>query len=106
MTSKHHTAKFKELFSTILHYESDTFSASGSELCRQEALLIADKLVCKAIQDLIDTNTMDGIAISSVLEELREKEQDKVCENCGFSGQITDEGVCWSSKCKGNYKNN
>lgn len=31
--------------------------------------------------------------------------REMVCENCGFSGEIEPSGICWSSVCKGEYRN-
>lgn len=64
--------KYMELVKSIQEYESDTFSATASKLTKKEANHIANLLVCHAIQDLIDTDTMDGVRLSEELEDLRE----------------------------------
>lgn len=60
-----------ELVKTIKEYESDTFSASGSEITDEEATRIAYGLVSKGIQDFIDLETLDGVIISSLLSDER-----------------------------------
>ena len=65
---------FDELVKTINEYESDTFSASGSEITISEAIQIADNLVCHKIQGMIDTHTLDGVMIDEELDTIREEE--------------------------------
>jgi hypothetical protein len=38
-------------------------------------------------------------------KEKCECKEDECCINCGFSGEVLPDGTCWSSKCKGEYKN-
>lgn len=65
--------KYKELIATIAEYESDTFSASGSELTAGEAEQVAETMVVRVLQDMIDCKIMDGDELSEVLETVREK---------------------------------
>ncbi len=65
--------KYHELIDVVREYESDTFSASGSKLKRGEAKKIAEKLVVEDIQSRIDMERMDGLDITDLLEEIREK---------------------------------
>jgi hypothetical protein len=64
-------AKYNELVKEIMQYESDTFSASDSQLTRLEAEKIARAFIIRDIQGRIDTDTMDGIDITEELEEIR-----------------------------------
>lgn len=64
---------FNELIVTIYSYESDTFSAEASKLTRSEAIKIAQRLIVPKIRGLIDCDTMDGVAISEELEDIRDE---------------------------------
>lgn len=68
----HIVEKFIELKRVIKDYESDTFSAEGSELTDLEAETIAERLIIRAIQHLIDCDSLDGIDITEELEAIRE----------------------------------
>lgn len=52
----------------ILDYESDTFSAQGSEISSAEAWGVAAKLIESR---LAIGDNVDGVTLSSVLEEVR-----------------------------------
>lgn len=45
-----------------------------------------------------------GVAYCDCHQPKEVSEQEKICEVCGFSGEIAD-GICWSSKCLGKTKN-
>lgn len=64
--------KIAELRDMIAEYESDTFSASSSEVTEEEIDTIAEILISNAIQKMIDTETLDGVRLSAELEEIRE----------------------------------
>lgn len=68
--------KVEELHKTVKEYESDTFSASASELTEAEALTITANLIKYALQGLIDTDTMDGVRLSEELENIRPDEDE------------------------------
>lgn len=63
--------KTDELKKTIREYSSDTFDAQASNLTTEEAEQIAHQLVSVAIQSLIDLDHLDGVRISSILEDIR-----------------------------------
>lgn len=63
--------KVEELFDSIKSYESDTFSASGSEITDGEVATVTLNLVQEAVQALIDTDTLDGVRLSEELENIR-----------------------------------
>lgn len=69
--------KVEELHKTVREYESDTFSASASELTDGEALTITANLIKYALQRLIDTDTMDGVRLSEELENIRPDEDEE-----------------------------
>lgn len=54
------------LIELIAEYESDTFSASASDLTSEEVELIAKRLL-----DNVESN-LDGVTISAYLDEIRE----------------------------------
>lgn len=64
--------KVEELRAVVAEYESDTFSASGAEITEMETDAMTEILVLNAIQSLIDTETLDGVRLSALLEEIRE----------------------------------
>lgn len=64
--------KVEELLKTVQEYESDTFSATGSELTEEEAIIITVALIEHATQQLIDTDTLDGVRLAEELENIRE----------------------------------
>lgn len=68
---KEFEVKFNELLNIIAEYESDTFSAIGSRLTIEEAEEVAYKLLIPSINRLIEGDTMDGLMITEVLEEIR-----------------------------------
>jgi len=53
---------------TIAEYESDTFSAEGSEITADEALFIAEELITMWAE-----HHLDGVIITEFLEEKRAK---------------------------------
>jgi len=53
-------------------YESDTFSAKNSELTFDEAQKLSEFFIAKEFNKIADN--IDGIQITEVLEELRNKE--------------------------------
>ena len=63
--------KFHEFVTEICEYESDTFSATGESLSSEESEKIAE-----AILDNIMNNEVDGVWLSGILRELRDKEED------------------------------
>jgi hypothetical protein len=63
---------FERLVDFIEHYESDTFSASGSDITHHEAELVAERL----IMDLIE-NEIDGVQISADLFDIRPDPNDE-----------------------------
>ncbi len=65
------TEKYKELVSEIREYESDTFSASAQEITATEAREVAKQFIIEDIQARIDTDTMDGVMIQEVLNDIR-----------------------------------
>lgn len=65
-------AQMKTLVKTIREYESDTFSATATKLKKREAEQIAAALASRAIQELIDGETLDGITLSEELEMINE----------------------------------
>lgn len=68
--------KVFELYSTVREYESDTFSAQGFDLTDEEAESIAIILINRALQDMIDTNTLDGVTINEELIAIREDNEE------------------------------
>lgn len=64
------------LFDTIKEYESDTFSAEGSELTEEEAEAITVTLINRALQSMIDTETLDGVTIDEMLSDMREDNEE------------------------------
>lgn len=63
-----------DLIQAILTYESDTFSASGSEVTGHEASVMADKLAREFI-DMVKCGGRtycDGDKLSALLEEVRD----------------------------------
>jgi len=54
------------LIQTILEYESDTFSAAGSNISEEEAEKVAESIINGWIE-----NNLDGVIISSALDEIR-----------------------------------
>ncbi len=62
----------QNLAKSIKTYESDTFSASGSKITKWESEQIAETLVVRAIQQMINTDTMDGCDITDELISLRD----------------------------------
>jgi len=58
----------KSLLQTILNYESDTFSAEGSQITEEEAHQVALLLINWLIE-----NRLDGDLIDSLLYEVRNK---------------------------------
>lgn len=66
--------KVEELHKSVKEYESDTFSASASELTDAEALTITANIIKWQLQRLIDTETMDGVLLSEELENIRPDE--------------------------------
>ncbi len=69
--------KIVELLDTVREYESDTFSASASELTDDEAFTITIELTNYALQRLIDTDTLDGVRLSEELDNIRPEEEDE-----------------------------
>lgn len=65
------TAKAGELLAAVKEYESDTFSASARHLTDDEAEAITAALIGHAIQQLIDTDTLDGVRLTEELENVR-----------------------------------
>lgn len=63
--------KVVELLGEVIGYESDTFSASATELTDSEATKITTELITYALQQLIDTDTLDGVRLSEELENIR-----------------------------------
>lgn len=57
------------LIEEIRSYESDTFSAEGSEITLDEAQSVAVKLINRIYGD---DSSLDGILLSSILEDIRE----------------------------------
>jgi len=68
---------FDELVEYVADYESDTFSASGEELTKEEAVKIATTLVENNIQNMLDGMRLDGVMISSILEDLRPEAEEE-----------------------------
>ena len=62
-----------ELHETVKEYESDTFSASASQLTEDEVIDITASLISSSIRALIDCDTLDGIRLTSELEYIREQ---------------------------------
>ncbi len=58
-----------ELIDTILKYESDTFSAEGSEISREEATKIAQRMIKVWIE-----HDLDGLWIQEWLDDIRDIE--------------------------------
>ena len=54
----------RRLETTIFYYESDTFSARGSRITRNEARKVANHIINNIIK-----NHLDGVTISTVLDE-------------------------------------
>lgn len=69
--------KVFELYDTVKEYESDTFSASGAEMTEDESGHIVVTLINQALQDMIDTNTLDGVALDEMLSLEREYNDEK-----------------------------
>jgi len=57
-----------DLSKEIMEYESDTFSASGSKITREEADFIAEKLL-----EFWSKENLDGISITNILDVARDK---------------------------------
>ena len=62
--------KFEDLVKHIKEYESDTFSAEGSEITQEEAEKVAERL----IGVWVDEN-LDGVSIDSVLADIRPEDE-------------------------------
>lgn len=56
----------RELADQIKDYESDTFSASGSEITDEEAVATAEQLL-----DWWNEKNLDGVSIDAALFEVR-----------------------------------
>ena len=67
--------KVVELLDTVKQYESDTFSASASGLTDDEAFTITAELINHALQQLIDTDTLDGVRLAEELDNIRPDEE-------------------------------
>jgi hypothetical protein len=59
---------FAKLVQDISEYESDTFSASSNEIKASECMEIANKII-----DIWKEDHLDGVIISSLLEDLRDE---------------------------------
>ncbi len=81
---------FNQFVDTILNYESDTFSASSSDLTPSEAEQIALAFILEDMRARNTTQTMDGGMISEQLQQMRESNsKDLPCElgpDCGYEG--------------------
>lgn len=64
--------EFAELYNVIRTYESDTFSAEGSELTDAEALDVMIAMVKFRLDEMTECETMDGTMITEELENIRE----------------------------------
>jgi len=58
---------FDKFVEYIFEYESDTFSADGSEINLVEARKVAELLLGEFVE-----NDLDGVAINAAFEEVRE----------------------------------
>lgn len=68
--------KFHELANDIEKYESDTFSAEGYEITKEEARQVATALVMEDLNHRVDLDTMDGLNIRYALTDIRDDETD------------------------------
>lgn len=68
------TNRVTEFAEEIRTYESDTFSAEGSELTREEAVLCAIGIIASDLSH--SREHLDGIRITDALENLREEMKD------------------------------
>lgn len=66
--------KIYTLLDTVSEYEADTFSASASNLTKQEAGLITIALIDHALTELIELETLDGVRLTEELDNIREDE--------------------------------
>lgn len=57
---------FDEFVTVIEGYESDTFSAKGSEITHEEALAVGERLL-----DNYANNRLDGVLIDGALSDIR-----------------------------------
>lgn len=57
---------FKQFVEMICEYESDTFSAEGSQITEDEAIKVAEKYL-----DSVEAH-IDGVGIDARLDEVRE----------------------------------
>lgn len=60
--------KFDQLVKEILEYESDTFSASGFEITKEEAKQVAERCI-----EWFVNNRMDGVILDEFLFAIREE---------------------------------
>lgn len=68
MTLKQHR---RELIKTLMEYESDTFSATASNITRKEAEAVADRFIDWLFYQFI-YDRLDGIRIAGELEAVRD----------------------------------
>ena len=61
--------KMNKLAMLILEYESDTFSADGTNLTKPELKLMLDKIYESIIEDI------DGVWLSQMLAEIRDVDE-------------------------------
>jgi hypothetical protein len=69
---KNLVAVCEKIIDNLMEYESDTFSASGEKLTRDEARAVLAQLI---EQNIDPGMNIDGIEISEALEEVREPVQ-------------------------------
>ena len=69
----------------IIEYESDTFSANGTNLTKPELKLMLDK-----IYESIINNNIDGVWLSQILAEIRDVDE---IEDLYDANQEDNEGV-------------
>lgn len=63
--------KFEQFVEIIGEYESDTFSAQGSQITPEEAREVAEVILATWVDD-----HLDGVRIDAVLDGLRDKGDD------------------------------
>lgn len=64
---------YEDLIADIMGYESDTFSATGSRIRREEAVKIADRMIEMWVE-----NYLDGTMITLALNGVRQDHQAEV----------------------------
>jgi len=66
---------------------------------QQIAKLAIIKQIYKIMSYVEDENIELEFQVDKIKQE--QKQQEEVCIDCGFSGEMDERGICWSSVCLG-----